>query len=87
MKLPISGAIDCDLHPTLPGVPALRRYLDEFANRHIDQLPSEGVFQKFPRLRVVRIESGFTWLPTWLWRTNKDRSRGACGSPLDRPGP
>ena len=44
MKLPISGAIDCDLHPTLPGVPALRPYLDEFwadqfANRHIDQLP------------------------------------------------
>jgi predicted TIM-barrel fold metal-dependent hydrolase len=31
----------------------------------------EGVFQKFPKLRVVLIESGFTWLPTWLWRTNK----------------
>jgi uncharacterized protein len=34
-------------------------------------LVAEGVFQKFPKLRVVLIESGFTWLPTWLWRTNK----------------
>lgn len=31
----------------------------------------EGVFQKFPRLRVVLIESGFTWLPSFLWRTTK----------------
>jgi predicted TIM-barrel fold metal-dependent hydrolase len=34
-------------------------------------LVAEGVFQKFPRLRVVLIESGFTWLPTWLWRATK----------------
>jgi predicted TIM-barrel fold metal-dependent hydrolase len=34
-------------------------------------LIAEGVFTKFPRLRVVLIESGFTWLPTFLWRTNK----------------
>ena len=43
MKVPLPGAIDCDLHPTMPSVPALRPYLDEFwadqlANRHIDQL-------------------------------------------------
>jgi predicted TIM-barrel fold metal-dependent hydrolase len=34
-------------------------------------LVAEGVFQKFPSLKVVLIESGFTWLPTWLWRTTK----------------
>lgn len=34
-------------------------------------LVAEGVFQKFPLLKVVLIESGFTWLPTWLWRTGK----------------
>ena len=44
MKLPLEGAIDCDLHPAMPGVPALLPYLDDywrdqFANRHIDRLP------------------------------------------------
>ena len=34
-------------------------------------LVAEGVFQQFPRLKVVLIESGFTWLPNWLWRTGK----------------
>jgi predicted TIM-barrel fold metal-dependent hydrolase len=33
---------------------------------------AEGVFQKFPKLKLVCIESGFTWLPTLLWRINKE---------------
>jgi len=32
---------------------------------------AEGVFQKFPKLRLVLIESGFTWLPNLIWRTSK----------------
>jgi uncharacterized protein len=32
---------------------------------------TEGVFQKFPALRLILLESGVTWLPTLLWRTNK----------------
>jgi predicted TIM-barrel fold metal-dependent hydrolase len=31
----------------------------------------EGVFREFPALRVVCLESGFTWLPNFFWRTNK----------------
>jgi len=34
-------------------------------------LVHEGAFAKFPRLRIVLIESGFTWLPNFLWRANK----------------
>ncbi|GAC1341342.1 MAG: amidohydrolase family protein [Acetobacteraceae bacterium] len=31
----------------------------------------EGVFRKYSTLRVVLIESGFTWLPNFMWRANK----------------
>jgi predicted TIM-barrel fold metal-dependent hydrolase len=34
-------------------------------------LITEGVFTKFPGLTVVLLESGITWLPPFLWRTNK----------------
>jgi len=33
---------------------------------------SEGVFAKFPELKVVLIESGVTWLPAMIWRFGKD---------------
>ena len=44
MKLPVAGAIDCDVHPAMPSVTALLPYLsdywrDQIANRHIDKLP------------------------------------------------
>jgi uncharacterized protein len=34
-------------------------------------LVTEGVFVKFPSLRVVLAESGCTWLPAFLWRLTK----------------
>ncbi len=34
-------------------------------------LISNGVFAKFPELRVVLIESGVTWLPGFIWRAIK----------------
>jgi predicted TIM-barrel fold metal-dependent hydrolase len=47
---------------------------------------AEGVFQKFPKLRLVCIESGFTWLPTLLWRVNKTWRGVRAEVPwLDRP--
>jgi len=41
-----------------------------FANQVVSLL-SEGVFSKFPGLKVVLAEAGFTWLPSLLWRVNK----------------
>jgi predicted TIM-barrel fold metal-dependent hydrolase len=35
-------------------------------------LIAEGVFNKFHDLRVVLLESGFTWLAPFLWRANKE---------------
>ena len=34
-------------------------------------LVTEGVFVKFPGLKVVMLESGVTWLPGFLWRLTK----------------
>jgi len=61
--------------PTAAGWPAHR--LEDYVAQSTafeSQLLSflaEGVFQKFSALKIVLIESGFTWLPTLLWRTSK----------------
>lgn len=37
----------------------------------LSSLICEGVFSKFPSLRAVLIESGFSWLPSYIWRLTK----------------
>lgn len=37
----------------------------------LTSLVCEGVFNRFPSLRVALLESGFTWLPAHLWRLTK----------------
>ena len=37
----------------------------------LQNLISEGVFAKFPGLCVVLMESGVTWLPSFMWRSDK----------------
>lgn len=44
----------------------------------------EGVFDRFPKLKVVLIEGGFTWAPALGWRMDKHWERMRSEIPLKR---
>ncbi len=62
--------------PSATGWPST--YLEEYSGMtqvfqaQVISLVAEGVFDQFPDLRVVLIESGFTWLPAVMWRIDKE---------------
>jgi predicted TIM-barrel fold metal-dependent hydrolase len=62
--------------PTGAGYPST--YFEWYASlpqiymAHILSMVSEGVFEKFPTLRVVLYEGGIGWLPHILWRFDKN---------------
>jgi len=46
--------------------------LSLIAQRQIMSLVCEGVFEKFPNLKFNFIEYGFSWLPSVMWRLDKN---------------
>lgn len=62
--------------PTVAGWPSF--YLEEYAGMasvfqsQLLSMVSEGLFDQFPELRVVLLESGCTWLPSLMWRFDKE---------------
>lgn len=39
---------------------------------HLTSLITEGIFVRFPELKVVGLETGIAWLSTYLWRFDKN---------------
>ncbi len=62
--------------PTATGWPSF--YVEEYVGMaqvfqsQIISLITEGLFDQYPTLRVALIESGFTWLPSLMWRFDKE---------------
>ena len=74
MKVPYPGAIDCDLHPAMPGMAALLPHLDDYwrdqiTNRHIDK--SSFILTSYPP------NSPLSARPDWR------QASGAPGGDLD----
>jgi uncharacterized protein len=53
-------------------------YFEEYAGMaqvfqsQVVSIISEGVFDLFPTLRVVLVEGGFSWVPAFMWRFDKE---------------
>jgi predicted TIM-barrel fold metal-dependent hydrolase len=61
--------------PTAAGFPSFQ--IEDYVNQSgafenmLVSLIAEGVFVEYPKLKVVCVESGCTWLPTLLWHMDK----------------
>jgi predicted TIM-barrel fold metal-dependent hydrolase len=61
--------------PSCTGWPSY--YLEDYVGQaesfqaQLASLICEGVFTKYPALSVIMMESGFSWLPNFMWRSTK----------------
>jgi hypothetical protein len=53
---------------------AFSRYalLPQLAESNVASMVFEGTFERFPALRVLLAGFGFTWLPSFLWRLDRE---------------
>ena len=62
--------------PTGSGWPSY--YIEEYVGMaqvfqtQVLNLIVEGIFDRFPTLRIALVEGGWTWLPSLMWRIDKD---------------
>lgn len=62
--------------PTPSGWPSY--YVEEYVGMaqicqsQVMNIISEGVFDRFPTLRVTLAECGWAWVPAWMWRMDKE---------------
>jgi predicted TIM-barrel fold metal-dependent hydrolase len=47
-------------------------YASQVFQTHLASLIAAGIFDRFPDLKVVVLESGWTWLPACLWRMDTE---------------
>jgi predicted TIM-barrel fold metal-dependent hydrolase len=47
-------------------------YASQVFQTHLASMIAAGVFDRFPDLKVVVLESGWTWLPSCLWRMDTE---------------
>ena len=64
-------------HPSTPsGWPT--SFVEEYAGMaalfqsQVNSLIMDGAFDRFPELRVALVEGGFTWMPSLMWRLDKE---------------
>jgi predicted TIM-barrel fold metal-dependent hydrolase len=62
--------------PTSAGYPSyyieMRLARPPFYQVHLASFIFEGVFEKFPSLKVAMLESGFGWVPSFRWRMDQE---------------
>lgn len=78
MELPVviqtgsDNMADMTTPPVAGGLPATYgEYRAMSMHSHMSHLASmlvQGVFEEFPRLRVLLVGGGMAWIPSWLWR-------------------